>query len=387
MAWVVSAALGLQVVAGAPVASTSATALAYDEVRDVRAAVRDRQVFADQIAADDFADIPGDQLLTGLRGKDVVIAFVESYGRVAVEDEQIAPGVEAVLDHGTESLQAAGFSSQSAFLDSPTFGGVSWLAHASLQSGLWVGDQQRYDQLMDSDRLTLASAFERAGWRTVADVPANDETWTEGETFYGYDDIYDATNVGYAGPSFSYASMPDQYTLAAFQRLELGVADRAPLMAEIDLVSSHTPWTPYPHMIGWEAVGDGSIYTAMAEQGKAPDEVWPDQQSVKNVYGKTVEYSLQSVISFVETYGDDNLVLILLGDHQPSSVVSGRDASHDVPVTVISRDPTVFEQVSSWGWQTGMNPNSRAPVWPMDSFRDRFLAAFGPSPGASNGVG
>jgi hypothetical protein len=93
------------------------------------------------------------------------------------------------------------------------------------------------------------------------------------------------------------------------------------------------------------------------------------------------------VISFVETYGDDNLVLILLGDHQPSSVVSGRDASHDVPVTVISRDPTVFEQVSSWGWQTGMNPNSRAPVWPMDSFRDRFIAAFGPSPGASNGVG
>jgi hypothetical protein len=158
-------------------------------------------------------------------------------------------------------------------------------------------------------------------------------------------------------------------------------------MAEIDLVSSHTPWTPYPHMIGWEAVGDGWIYTAMAEQGKAPDEVWPDQQSVKNVYGKTVEYSLQSVISFVETYGDDNLVLILLGDHQPSSVVSGRDASHDVPVTVISRDPTVSEQISSWGWQAGMNPNSRAPVWPMDSFRDRFLAAFGPSPGASNGVG
>ena len=171
VAWVVCAALGLQVVAGAPVASTSATTLAYDEVRDVRAAVRDRQVFADQISADDFADVPGDQLLTGLRGKDVVIAFVESYGRVAVEDEQISPGVDAVLDGGTESLKAAGFSSQSAFLDSPTFGGVSWLAHASLQSGLWVGDQQRYDQLMDSDRLTLTSAFERAGWQTVGRRP------------------------------------------------------------------------------------------------------------------------------------------------------------------------------------------------------------------------
>ena len=178
-------------------------------------------MFAEEAAVDAFRDTPGEDLLTGLRGKDVVIAFVESYGRVAVEDSAISPAVDAVLDAGTSRLRAAGFSSRSAFLTSPTFGGISWLAHSTLQSGLWVDNQQRYDDLLDSDRLTLSGAFKRAGWRTVEDVPSNTKDWPEGKSFYHYDKIYDARNVGYRGPKFSYATMPDQYTLSAFQRLEL----------------------------------------------------------------------------------------------------------------------------------------------------------------------
>ena len=68
---------------------------------------------------------------------------------------------------------------------------------------------------MDSDRLTLTGAFGRAGWRTVVDVPANTEDWPEGASFYGFDQLYDSRNVGYAGPEFGYATMPDQYTLEA----------------------------------------------------------------------------------------------------------------------------------------------------------------------------
>ena len=64
-------------------------------------------------------------------------------------------------------MQAAGFGSKSGFLHSPTFGGLSWLAHSTLQSGLWIDNQQRYDQLLASDRMTLTGAFKQAGWRTV----------------------------------------------------------------------------------------------------------------------------------------------------------------------------------------------------------------------------
>ena len=82
-------------------------------------------------------------------------------------------------------------------------------------------------------------------------------------------------------------------------------------------------------------------------------------------------------MSFVQTYGNDNLVLVVLGDHQPSTIVSGQHASHDVPVSIIARDPAVLERISGWGWQDGLRPGPQATVWPMDTFRDRFLTAYG----------
>ena len=64
-------------------------------------------------------------------------------GRVAVQGSSFSPGVDAVLDRGTAQLRAAGFSARSAFLTSSTFGGLSWLAHSTLQSGIRIGTQRR----------------------------------------------------------------------------------------------------------------------------------------------------------------------------------------------------------------------------------------------------
>ena len=96
----------------------------------------------------------------------------------------------------------------------------------------------------------------------------------------------------------------------------------------------------------------------------------------RSAYSRSIVYCLNVLISFVDRYGDDDLVLILLGDHQPATVVSGHGGSHDVPITLIARDPTVIDRISGWGWQEGMRPDSRAPVWPMDAFRNRLLSAY-----------
>jgi len=274
----------------------------------------------------------------------------------------------------TKSLSKAGFSSRSAFLTSPTFGAGSWLAHASLQSGLWVDSQQRYNQLVTGERRTLTEIFGRAGWRTVFDVPANTKDWSDGSRFYGFDQLYDARNVGYRGPKFGYAAMPDQYILSAFRRNELVRADRRNVMAEIDLLSSHHPWTPLPSLVDWDDVGDGSVFRGM-HHGKSDVSSSPDE--VRAAYGRSIEYSLNSLISFVEAYPDPDLVMIVLGDHQPHRYVTGSAPGHDVPITIIAHDPAVMERISAWGWQDGMRPAPDAPVWRMDTFRDRFLKSFG----------
>jgi phosphatidylglycerophosphate synthase len=378
--WVLCWLFGVQLVSNAPIASTSAAGLAFHEVGAVQAGIRDHAVFAGEIGRDRFHDTPGARLLTGLRGKDVIVAFVESYGRVAVQGSSISPRIDAALARGTERLQAAGFSSRSAFLTSSTFGGISWLAHSTLQSGVWVDSHRRYDQLVKSDRFTLSQAFKRAGWRTVDDVPSNNRAWSPGSSFYHYDKVYDRRDVGYRGPTFTYASMPDQYVLAALQRLELGKAARRPLFAEVDLVSSHTPWTRIPRLIDWSAVGDGSVFNSVPVDRPTKAALWSDPERVRAAYGQSIEYSLNALVSFVQHYGDDNLVLVVLGDHQPATIVTGQRPSHDVPISVIAHDPAVLGKIAGWGWDDGMRPGTQAPVWPMNAFRDRFLSAFGSRP-------
>jgi hypothetical protein len=378
VAWVLCWMFGAQLVSNAPIASTSAAALVVHEVGAVRAGVEDHAIFAAEIRRDRFRDTPPDRLLTALRGKDVLLVFVESYGRVAVQGSSFSPRVDAFLERGRNRLQAAGFSSRSAFLTSSTFGGISWLAHSTLQSGVWVDNQLRYDQLVATNRLTLTEAFKRAGWRTVGDVPSNNRTWPEGSSFYHYDKLYDRRNVGYHGPKYSYASMPDQYVFLAMQRLELAKPRRRPLFAEVDLVSSHAPWNRIPRLIDWSDVGNGSIFKHMPVDQVTRSELFSDSARVRAAYGRSIEYSLSALISFVQHYGDDDLVLVVLGDHQPAKIITGEDPSHDVPISLIAHDPAVLRRIAGWGWENGLRPGPHAPVWRMSAFRDRFLGAFGP---------
>jgi hypothetical protein len=357
-------------------ASTDTARYVYGQVSRIPYELRDQQRFAEAAEEDPLRDVPPDQLLTGLRGKDVLFVFVESYGRVAVEGSSFSPGVNEVLASGDRQLDQAGFSSRSAYLTSSTFGALSWLAHATFQSGLWVDSQQRYDLLVTGSRLTLSQVFGRAGWRTVGFVPANTRDWPQGE-FYEYDNIYDSRNIGYDGPRFGYPTMPDQFTLDAVQHLELAKKDRRPVMAEIDLITSHAPWSRTPRLIDQSAVGDGSVYDGMPEQLPSAGDIWPDPSRIRAAYGTSIEYSLQALVTFLTTYGDDDLVVVMLGDHQPATIVSGEGASRDVPISVISRDDRVLEAISGWGWGEGLRPASDAPVWRMDAFRDRFLAAYG----------
>ncbi|MFI6236939.1 sulfatase-like hydrolase/transferase [Micromonospora sp. NPDC050784] len=372
--WVACAAFNVRVVEGVPVADTSATTLANGHGFQVRLRLDDRETFGALIEADKFGDTPGDQLLTALRGKNVVVAFVESYGRDAVEDPEFAPQVGAVLDRGTSELGAAGFAAQSGFLTSPTFGGGSWLAHDTLLSGLWIDNDQRHRTLLASDRMTLNGAFRRADWQTVGVMPAVTKAWPEG-SFFGYDRFYNAKTLAYGGPKFSFGTPPDQYTLASWQRLEQAKRD-GNVMTELALVSSHAPWTPVPPLLDWADVGDGAVYRA-AGAGRSDDKRRNTGQ-IRADYRKSIEYTLGTLVSYVRTYGDDDLVFIFLGDHQPAAVVTGENASRDVPISIITRDRAVLDRISGWGWQDGLKPGPQAPVWRMDAFRDRFLTAFGP---------
>ena len=373
--WVIAALTGSQPVAGQPAAAAASLRAITASASHAAAGLAALADLPEQIATDPYRDAPGSDLLTSLKGKDVVFAFIESYGEVAVQESGFSGGVDQALRDGEAQLRADGYASQSAFLTSPTFGGLSWLAHSTFQTGLWIDRQPLYSAVIRSDRLTLSRAFGRAGWRTVSVVPSNTEPWSFGTSFYHFDTLLDANNVGYRGPSFGYARIPDQYTWKYFADHELA-GDHQPVMAEIDLVSSHTPWAPLPRLVPWSKVGDGSVFGPQPARGESATSVWQDPRRVQRAYAQSIEYSLDAMFAFLHEADDPDLVLVVLGDHQPATIVSGQGAGHDVPISIISKDAAVFEAIGGWHWHDGMLPSPDGPVWRMSAFRDRFLDAF-----------
>ncbi len=241
-----------------------------------------------------------------------------------------------------------------------------------------------------SDRLTLTGAFQpgrladrrrRAGQHPATGRRATRSTATTRSTT-------PATSAT-AARSSATPPMPDQYTLSAFQRLELGHRPHAPLMAEIDLVSSHAPVGAAPALVDWDAVGDGSVFDGMPAAGRLAGTSCrrdPDAGAGRRTASPS-STRCDTLVSFVQTYGDDNLVLVVLGDHQPATVVTGagrqpRRADHrrrPRPGGAATGSPR-------GAGRTACGPDRHAPVWPMDAFRDRFLTAYGPAAAASSGT-
>ncbi|MEV3906550.1 CDP-alcohol phosphatidyltransferase [Streptomyces canus] len=382
--WVTCSALGLQIF-GTPLASEHTAALAAAQAKRVLYTVRDEAEFQKVAKVDAFGNTPGSQLVPDLRGKDMIFTFIESYGRSAVEDPAIAPGVDKTLDTSTAALAKAGFHAKSGWLTSATYGGSSWLGHSTTLTGLWIDNQQRYRTVMASDHLSLTKAFKKTGaWDTVGVMPGVQKGWPE-QKYYDLDKVYNAFQLGYQGPKFSWSTMPDQYALEAYQRQVHGKKRDKPLMSEIILTSSHQPWAPIPKMVDWDDLGDGSIFKGIQRAGNKASEIIADSTRSKQEYGKSISYSVTSLTQWLERYGSDDTVLVFLGDHQPIARVSGENASRDVPISIVAKDPKVLDKIASWNWTDGLKPAHNAPVWKMSSFRDRFLTAYGSTPHPSKG--
>lgn len=316
-------------------------------------------------------------LLDGLGDRDVVMAFVESYGMTVLTDARYRPVVLPRLMEMEKSLSEAGLTLATGRLEAPSQGGQSWLGHGSVLSGLWLDNQLRYDLLMASERETLVDDFRAAGYRTAAIVPAITMAWPEGMRL-GYDEVLDRDAIDYAGPPLNWVTMPDQFTWSFLERrLRSSRADPRPLFAEVSLISSHAPWTPIlPVLSDWSTIGNGSVFEAWRDQGETPVELWRDHDRVREHYALSVDYALATATAYAQRFVDDGTLLIVLGDHQPAPLITGDDASRDVPVHVIAADPGLVDPFLAWGFTEGAVPDPKGTLRRMDEFRDWFIRAY-----------
>jgi hypothetical protein len=311
--------------------------------------------------------------LAKLQGKNVHLILIESYGQAVLEWPPYVAATRSVYDAFEEELSNRGFSIVTGVLDSPTYGGHSWLAHATLATGIRTSDQLEYDIVTSSKPKTIAQFFREAGYRTVLLQPGTTREWPRGE-FYSFERKYYSWNFNYKGPTYAWATMPDQYVLDFARRNVL--PDRArPSFVQYVLVSSHAPWSDLPELVpDWSTLGDGSLYNRLPTIHH--DIVWPKFDNADGAYIESVIYDLRVIQRYVADYITDDSLIIVLGDHQPVAEVNGHTDSFGVPVHVISRDKGAIAPFADRGYTAGMRQHAPGAHPGLDTFLEALLRDF-----------
>lgn len=308
----------------------------------------------------------------------VMVVFLESYGRVAYDRRDFFNGLAPFRAELDAAVRDTGRSIASAYVQSPTFGGGSSLAHLNFLSGIEVHDAGRAQLLMTQTRRTFGNALADHGYRRVALMPGIKWSWPEG-AFYDFDRIYDDASLEYHGPAFGWWRIPDQFSLAKFDALEIAPraasSARKPLFTFFPTVSTHAPFRPTPpYQANWSRMLSANPFEPAAVQHSLMQpRGW---NYMAESYEGALAYSLQTLSGYLRTRPRDDLIMIILGDHQPAAMISGEDAAWDVPVHVIASKPELLGALERCGFAPGLVP---APValGRMHQLGPALLSAFG----------
>ncbi|MFO1425883.1 MAG: CDP-alcohol phosphatidyltransferase family protein [Steroidobacteraceae bacterium] len=329
--------------------------------------------------------------LDGLQGADVLLVFVESYGRVALEHPVIARRIAASRERFAQAIAASGREVVSASVESPTFGGGSWLAHASLMSGFEVRDDDAVQRLAMQPHATLVDRFRSAGYRTVALMPGLHGEWPEGGVLYGFDAVHGAPQLDWRGPEFGWWKIPDQFSLARFDALEAAATAaaggrRRPRFVMFPTISSHMPFRPTPpYQPDWTRMTGARPYGREAEAALAGG---PDWNDLAPAYAGALAYTLDTLAGYLLRHAGEPLVMIVIGDHQPPAVVSGEGADWLVPVHVIADHAAPLAALRAAGFAAGPQAPARrlAAMHELTPLLLRALAGDGAAAGATVGA-
>jgi phosphoglycerol transferase MdoB-like AlkP superfamily enzyme len=230
---------------------------------------------------------------------------------------------------------------------------------------------------MSQRRDTLVGLFARHGYKTVALMPGMWSPWPEG-SFYGFQDMYGGERLAYKGPEFGWWALPDQFTIARLDALEVAPSSRPPLFVFFPTVSTHAPFTPTaPYQPDWARMLTKSPFDE-ADVNAAFDNQ-PDWTNLSPSYGNAVAYAYQVLGGYLRQRAGHDFVLIVLGDHQPPALVSGAGQPWDVPVHVIASRGELLDRLRGSGFHAGLDP-SGPRVAKMHELLPILLHAFGDRP-------
>jgi hypothetical protein len=306
--------------------------------------------------------------------KDFHLVFLESYGTTVFKSPSYYMQIEPHLNQLTEVTRKLGWNMVTGVYHTPTFGGASWLSHATLMTGQWISSNMQYHQLLTTESETLANWFRNSGYRITALLPGLKRHWPEGR-FYNYDKVWDARSLAYPGPDFGWWRIPDQFSLARFYDKEGKQGQRSPLFNLFATITSHMPFNPIPPIEqDWSKLLTGNPYSETGQTENSSAILYGEE--LQSSYSRAIGYDLQLVSNLLALTSLQHPLIIVLGDHQPPAIISGHGAPWTVPVHVFSHDKTILQKFTKAGFVAGLNPEDQS-LGRLDDLHHLILRAIG----------
>jgi len=320
------------------------------------------------------------------RKPHVQLFLVESYGRVLSVDPRASESWKSTLEGADVELRAKGWHTVSGFSVAPVSGGRSWLAEATLLTGIRIRFEAVYRHLIEEIDSTpnLVSFLRAQGYETILLAPKDRaRRGLEIVNYWGYSTSLHHDELEYTGPSIGWGEIPDQYTLG-FADENVFAKTEGPYFSNFHMVSSHAPWRAIPRVLGdWKkhnrskpplsAIPNDGV--EVDEEEENLDEVFLRVQRYRRVepnfkymgqidalkmssYWRSIDYDLEIIKRYLLEQEGDRIVIIM-GDHQPP-LISTEDASYDVPIHILSKDPALLAEFEAVGFTPGLyiQPNA-----------------------------
>ena len=339
------------------------------------------------IAKDPYQDLELDPLS---RSPELRVFIVESYGQLIFEEPVSGEPITAHLRELETALGAQGWYSVTGRSEAPVSGGRSWIADASLYSGMKISYESVFQHLKPSfvQRKTLPSFLSGMGYKTVVVEPKDRaRPGVELENEFGFDQTVFYADLDWQGPEWGWGIIPDQHTLGWLRQQVIEPAEQ-PLFISFHMVASHVPWrSPPPLLEDWRELADqplGEDHLASQKKKKKADSKKPASRdeaikrlgryqreagmqhsgvgSIKDekllAYADVVHYDLEALAQHLELEGSERpMLVIIMGDHQPPFL--SKRMGFGVPVHVLATDPALLAEFEARGFVPGMVPPMR----------------------------
>ena len=301
--------------------------------------------------------------------------FIESYGRVLYDDENLRKDYMDYLPGLTNSLEKDGWFSRSILSTAPVSGGASWVSYSTFLNGFDFQNRGTYWALLNDTLFNQYQHFPRLlqtkGYRNyrLSAIGGSEDMeipWDTYTRFYAVDEWILNEDFDYKGLLYGWGpSPPDQFSLNFANQHIREKQKGDPFTLFFITQNSHNPFLcPDEVSPDWRSLNDSTV-------NQSQDSRIFEKPNIES-YKKSIQYQLEFLVNFIQKEGRAEDVFVIVGDHQPP-LFPQPGAGFETPLHIIGKDSVLLQQFGEQNFSSGLEVKDTSEYIKHEGFYSLLL--------------